>query len=67
MSLPFGGADTQFLNMAMDGSVPFAEKPWRRAVLRGEVAATSLGVSGSRLPRNERPAASRAAQWLTDI
>lgn len=37
-ALPFGGADTDFLNTVVEGSAPFMVKPWRQAVLTTESA-----------------------------
>lgn len=37
-AMPFGGADTDFLNMVVEGSAPFMVSPGRQAVLTAESA-----------------------------
>lgn len=49
--MPFGGADnTEFLNMAVEDSVPFLVKPWRQALLRHELDLHLPGLLQLRLP-----------------
>lgn len=41
---------TEFLNMAVEDSVPFIVKPWRQVVLRCELAVHLHGLLQLRLP-----------------